>query len=299
MREQVGIILKGVGGLYTVFEDGILYHCTARGILRKEGARLLIGDRVSLSEYNREQCTAVIDMVLPRKNALIRPKVANVDKLFLLVAAGNPKPDLYLVDKMLISAERSGILPVLIINKSDQDEAYARELVAQYDHAARCYITCASDHRGTEAVCREMNGYTGVLAGQSGVGKSTFLNLASGNDQMATGHLSDKTQRGKHTTRHAEIFRVQGPLFTTPTFLIDSPGFSMLELNFEAKDLPHAYPEVYNNQGECRFQDCSHTHEPGCFVQDLVRQGIFHEERYRRYCEFHHELVNKERNKYR
>lgn len=299
MSEHPGIILKGVGGLYTVYENGSLYSCAARGVLRKEGEKLLTGDHVRLSERNLSQMTAVIDGICPRRNSLVRPKVANIDKLFLLVAAGNPKPDLYLVDKMLISAERSGILPVLVINKSDQDEAYARELVAQYQNAAKCYITCASDSRGTEAVWREMDGATCVLAGQSGVGKSTFLNLASGNTQMATGNLSDKTMRGKHTTRHAELFQVSGPFLTKPSFLIDSPGFSMLELNLEPKDLPEAYPEVYNNRGECRFQDCSHTSEPSCYVRALVEQGTFHPERYKRYCEFYRELLEKERNKYR
>ena len=299
MSNSQGIILKGVGGLYTVYEDGVLFACSARGILRKDGTKLLVGDRVRLSQRDMVKCTAVIDEILPRKTSLIRPKVANVDKLFLLVAAGNPKPDLYLVDKMLIYAEQSGVQPVLVINKSDQDEAYAKELVSQYKNAATCFITSSSDKKGTKAVCEAMNGYTCVLAGQSGVGKSTFLNLASGGEQMATGNLSDKTMRGKHTTRHAEIFEVRGEYFTEPTFLIDSPGFSMLELNFEAKDLPQAYPEVYNNQGECRFQDCRHLGEPGCFVRGLVEQGIFHPERYKRYCEFYKELLEKEKNKYR
>lgn len=294
-----GVILKGIGGLYTVYEAGAYYSCTARGVLRHDGVQLRIGDRVILAERDENTGSAVIDTVLPRKNELIRPKVANLDKLILVLAAGSPRPDLYLVDKMLITAERNGILPVLFINKSDQDTSHAAELYDQYRNAAHCYITCAADGTGIAAALSETDGAVSVLAGQSGVGKSTFLNLAVGNGRMETGGLSDKTQRGRHTTRHAELFPVSEKFATRPSFLIDSPGFSMLELNILPRDLPDAYPEVYNNKGECRFQDCSHTGEPGCFVTELVRRGVFHPERYVRYRELYKTLLEKEKNKYR
>ena len=144
-----------------------------------------------------------------------------------------------------------------------------------------------------------MDGCISVLAGQSGVGKSTILNLAAGEGLMETGCVSDKTQRGKHTTRHAEIFPIREEFVTKPSFIIDSPGFSLLDLNISSGDLCRTYPEVYNHMEQCRFQDCSHTGEPGCFVPGLVSEGILHKERYARYCELYKELRTKEKNKYR
>ena len=137
MSETAGVILKGIGGLYTVYENGTLYSCSARGIFRKDGETLLTGDRVILRDRDFGKMSAVISEICPRRNSLLRPRVANVDKLILVIAAGNPKPDLYLVDKMLIMAERNEITPVLVINKADQDEGYAKDLAEGYGSAIR------------------------------------------------------------------------------------------------------------------------------------------------------------------
>jgi len=298
-NRATGVILKGVGGLYTVFYRGQLLQCGARGNLKRDVGRLLTGDRVELEEIDGASGTAVISEVETRKNCLERPRVANVDCLVLVLAAEYPAPDLGLADKMLIAARKAGIAPVLVINKVDQNEAAAGELISQYKNAAECFLTDAQVREGIPELFRALSGRISVLAGQSGVGKSTILNLAAGEGTMSTGSVSEKSLRGRHTTRHAEIFPMTCPEAAEGSFIIDSPGFSLLELDISCRDLPGYYPEVYNHMGKCRFQDCGHTGEPGCFVPGLVEAGIFHKERYARYIKLYKELELKEKNRYR
>ncbi len=300
--DRTGIILKGVGGLYTVYSENAQYECRLRGSLRLGGITPVTGDRVVLENDANTGTPAVISSVLPRKNVLIRPKAANIDKLVLVIASLSPAPDLMLVDKLLVCAERERIDSVLVVNKADQDEKAASEIAGQYRFAAKCFVTKAFDqaNHGLDGLFPLLEGSTCVLAGQSGVGKSTILNLLTDGAFMATGDISEKTLRGRHTTRHAELFPVSSRYVSRPSFVIDSPGFSLFELeNTAPRDLPGYYPEVYNHQGECRFQDCSHTGEPGCFVPGLVHGGLFHPERYERYKKLYRELELKEKNKYR
>ena len=296
-----GIILKGVGGLYSVWTDsaGEIYRCTARGIFRKDSKKPLIGDKVILSEIDDNNKTAAIVEIAPRKSELRRPAVANVDKLIFVAAASNPKPDLLLLDKMIVSAEIIGIEFVLMISKSDQDREYAEEIVNQYSLAVKCFITSAKNKESFLPVVKYIEGSTAVIAGQSGAGKSTFINCIAGKELMDTGNLSEKTGRGKHTTRHSELFKVTDS-FDKPTFIIDSPGFSMLEAEaIEPVRLQKYYPEMYNNEGFCRFQDCSHTGEPGCFTDELINSGKMHQERLERYAVIYKELAEKYKNRYK
>lgn len=296
-----GIILKGVGGLYSVWTDsaGEIYRCTARGIFRKDSKKPLIGDKVILSEIDDNNKTAAIVEIAPRKSELRRPAVANVDKLIFVAAASNPKPDLLLLDKMIVSAEIIGIEFVLMISKSDQDREYAEEIVKQYSLAVKCFITSAKNKESFLPIVKYIEGSTAVIAGQSGAGKSTFINCITGKELMDTGNLSEKTGRGKHTTRHSELFKVTDS-FDKPTFIIDSPGFSMFEAEaIEPVLLQKYYPEMYNNEGFCRFQDCSHTGEPGCFTDELIKSGKMHQERLERYAVIYKELAEKYKNRYK
>lgn len=296
-----GIILKGVGGLYSVWTDsaGEIYRCTARGIFRKDSKKPLIGDKVILSEIDDNNKTAAIVEIAPRKSELRRPAVANVDKLIFVAAASNPKPDLLLLDKMIVSAEIIGIEFVLMISKSDQDREYAEEIVKQYSLAVKCFITSAKNKESFLPIVKYIEGSTAVIAGQSGAGKSTFINCITGKELMDTGNLSEKTGRGKHTTRHSELFKVTDS-FDKPTFIIDSPGFSMFEAEaIEPVRLQKYYPEMYNNEGFCRFQDCSHTGEPGCFTDELIKSGKMHQERLERYAVIYKELAEKYKNRYK
>ena len=296
-----GVILKGVGGLYSVWTEnsGRIYKCKARGIFRKDAKKPLIGDNVTLSDIDEKNETAAIVEIAPRKSELRRPAVANVDKLIFVAASSNPKPDLLLLDKLIVSTELMGIEFVLMISKSDQDIEYAEEIVKQYSPAVKCFITSAKNKESFLSVVKYIEGSTTVIAGQSGAGKSTFINSIAGKELMDTGNLSEKTGRGKHTTRHSELFNVTAS-FKKPTFIIDSPGFSMLEAdNIEPKSLQNYYPEMYNNDGFCRFQDCSHTGEPGCFTSGLLSKGKMHPARLERYAVIYKELSEKYKNRYK
>lgn len=296
-----GTILKGIGGLYHVYgeDTGLIYQCSARGIFRKNDTKPLIGDAVQIGEIDPARRTAAIIKIEERKNELRRPTVANVDKLLFVAASVNPKPDLLLLDKMIITAERSNIEFLFMINKSDQDLSAAEELYAQYAPAVKCFITSAGQPESILPVKNEIAGTRTVIAGQSGAGKSTFINTIAGCCLMDTGGLSKKTDRGRHTTRHAELFMVAEG-FERPAFIIDSPGFSMLTVEtMEPQHLQEYYPEMYNNKRPCKFMDCCHTGEPGCFVQDLLASGKIHPERYVRYVRIYKELAENYKNRYR
>lgn len=296
-----GIILKGVGGLYHVWvpDCACVYRCGARGIFRKELRKPLIGDAVSIDERNDAQKTAAIAEIAPRRNELRRPAVANVDQLLFAAASANPKPDLLLLDKMIVMAERKNIEFILLISKSDQDPDAAESIFAQYAPAVKCFITSARDRESFLPVMEALDGLRTVVAGQSGAGKSTFINTIAGRRLMDTGGLSEKTGRGRHTTRHSELFMVTDG-FRKPTFLIDSPGFSMLESEeIEQQHLQDCYPEMYNNKSACRFADCSHTGEPGCFTEALLSSGKMHPQRLARYVRIYEELEEKHKNRYR
>ena len=296
-----GIILKGIGGLYFVYSDNEVYECNVRGIFRKEKLKPLPGDRVALEECDDIAKKATISSFFPRKNRFYRPDVANIDKLIIVVASQKPVADFMLVDKMLITAFMNDVEPVLIINKSDQDSEAATQIFKDYSNAVQCVITSGATGAGVDDVKRIIEGYTCVLAGQSGVGKSTLLNEMLDMQVMETGELSDKTHRGKHTTRHSEIFIPKEGIFSQSTLIIDSPGFSMYDIEMiPPGDLSNYYPEMYNiRNGSCKFPDCSHTGEPECVVKKALEQGAMALSRYQRYVEIYNELVIKDKNKYK
>ncbi len=290
-----GTIIKGVGGLYSVYSDGVIFSCKPRGIFRKTQQKPMIGDNVVLAECDTEGLTAVVEEILPRKNSLIRPAVANVDRIVFVLAAVAPQPDLLLLDKMLAAARYKGISCVIVVNKSDQNREIADELCKAYSRAADSVIAaCASEGQGIDVIKSVVSEGISVLAGQSGVGKSSVINCLLEKETMATGGLTKKLDRGRHTTRHSEMFELGKGL------VIDSPGFSLFELTeVDSSDLQNCYPEMSNNIGECRFMDCSHTGEPGCRVEELVSTGAFDIGRYERYKEIYKELKEREKNKYK
>lgn len=292
---ESGVIIKGVGGLYTVIYHGQPYICPARGIFRKDSTKPMIGDLVALSELDGSKQQAVIHSIFPRKNQMVRPAVANVDLVVLVMATRSPAPDLLLIDKLLLSAAQKEIAVAMVINKTDQAPSLADSWYEEY----RCAVphilrTCTRDGSGLAELKELMTGKIAVMAGQSGAGKSSLLNLLMGTCVMETGTLSSKTHRGRHTTRHNEMF------MTKDGFIIDSPGFSLFEMEELCPlTLQNFYPEIYNNKGSCFYPDCSHTGEPKCFVPALVQQGLFSQGRYRRYQLLYRELKEREKNKYK
>lgn len=309
MSESIkkGIIIKGVGGFYTVLsEDGGTCVCKARGLFRKQAITPAVGDR---TEYAEQQTpdgkakTGYLMSILPRKNELIRPACANIDRLFIVIAASKPLPDLLLADKLLILAEKHGIEPILIINKCDEAEETAVDSIArQYAPAGyRIHRVSAATGEGLDEVRPYLASGVICLAGQSAVGKSSLLNALLPGAGLKVGSLSEKTERGRHTTRHTELI----PL-PSGGAVLDTPGFSLLDaLELEPEEIRLLYPELRGEEENCRFSGCLHVTEPGCRVKkELIidkntgkTKGI-HRERYERYVRLVNEAAEHRRHKY-
>lgn len=275
-----GIIIKGIGGFYYVkTADGSLAECKARGIFRKNGIKPTVGDNVEIEGGS-------IVKIYDRRSYLIRPSVANIDNLIIVIAAANPEPDLLLTDKLAVAAEASGINPIICVNKTDL--ADAGEIEGIYKNAGYTVITAsATEMVGSEELSAVVKGRISAFAGLSGVGKSSILNLLTGVDAQ-TGEIS-KINRGKHTTRHVELFELDAD-----TFILDTPGFSSLALSeicdIKANELADYYPEFAHVSDGCRFKGCSHINEPDCAVKELVECGKAAKSRYESYKELYEQL---------
>ncbi|MGI6018193.1 MAG: ribosome small subunit-dependent GTPase A [Marvinbryantia sp.] len=289
-----GKIIKGIAGFYYVQAVGSgIYECKAKGIFRKEKKKPLVGDNVELSVLNEIEKLGNIDRILPRKNELIRPAVANIDQALVIFAGARPKPNLNLLDRFLVSMEMQGVRSVICFNKQDViDEAEKAHLQSIYEKCGcRVIFTSALLEEGLEEIRDILKDKTTVVAGPSGVGKSSLVNLLAPHAQMETGEISAKIDRGKHTTRHSEIFWVEGN-----TFICDTPGFSSLAVwDMEKEELKDCFPEFEAYAQDCRFLGCTHTHEPGCSVKEALAQEQVSRERYDNYLEMYNELKQKRR----
>lgn len=289
-----GKILKGVGSFYTVLtEDGKSVVCKARGLFRKLGTVPLPGDNVSIA-IDKKNGGFITDIHV-RRNELVRPAVANIDILLIVVSAGEPEPDPELADKLIIYCDKQEIEPVLIINKCDGGETEAsRSIFRQYENAVDAVLEVSAETGyGMERLKAMLAGRTVCLAGQSAVGKSSLINALLGLS-LETGELSAKTERGRHTTRHAE-------LLITPEggFIADTPGFSMLEsVPMEPEEIPKAYREFAEFSPKCRFTGCMHLSEPDCAVKQALSEGVINRERYERYKKIANEALEARRHKY-
>ena len=289
-----GKIIKGIAGFYYVYgEDGELYECKAKGIFRKDKQKPLVGDNVEITVLDPDKKEGNLVEILPRKNSLIRPAVANVDQAFVIFAADKPKPNFMLLDRFLIMMEQEEVPAVICFNKKDLvSEKEARELYEVYkDCGYQVILSSTLEGEGTDEIRKALEGKTTVVAGPSGVGKSSLTNLLQGEVQMETGEISKKLKRGRHTTRHSQVIPVG-----ENTFLMDTPGFSSLYITgMEEHELKDYFPEFRKYEEKCRFQGCRHIHEPDCEVKAALQRGEISSIRYEDYLSLYEELKEKRR----
>ena len=300
-----GKIIKGVGGLYSVriLDGGSPYfgktvRCRARGSFRHNGMTPLPGDFVVLAYDGNTECddegSFVIDSIIDRQNALIRPPMANLNFLFVTMAAASPSPILSTVDKLISIAEHNKIEPVVVITKRELDPKKADELTEIYKKSGfECFSLSAAENVGIEPIDKfieeQLPQKTAAFAGASGIGKSTLLNRLFPSLQLSTSEISRKIERGRHTTREVELF----PLSDSPDcgYIADTPGFSMLDFKrfdfFEKEDLINNMREFAPFIGECRFTKCSHTKEQGCAIIQAVKDGAIPLSRHQSYVELY------------
>ena len=289
-----GKIIKGIAGFYyvNVVESGV-YECKAKGVFRKEKIKPLVGDNVRIEILDEENKTGNIVEIFPRKNELIRPAVANIDQALVVFAVTKPTPHFNLLDRFLVMMERKEIPVVLSFNKKDiATSPEIAELEAIYEKCGYPIVfTSALEQENIEEIRRLLLKKTTAIAGPSGVGKSSLINLLQNQVQMETGTISRKIERGKHTTRHSELIAVDAD-----SYIMDTPGFSSLYVNdFEKEELKYYFREFASYEGQCRFQGCDHVHEPGCAVKEALEEGKIHPVRYKNYLEMYTELKEKKR----
>ena len=318
-----GKILKGVGGLYTIKLDCLDAHrqnfdtpsplastlisCSASGSFRHNHIKPLVGDNVeviytdhSLEVMDTKNNDIRISAILDRKNELIRPPMANLDVMFISMAAASPAPVLPTIDKLICIAEHNDIEPVIIIGKCDLAPEYAKELQAIYQKAGYdAFVLSAKTGEGTDAIRDYVNtrldGKTSAFAGASGIGKSTLLNALFPNLSLTTNTISVKIQRGRHTTRHVELYPINDA--DNCGYIADTPGFSLLDFErfnfFDKEDLAYNMREFRDYIGECRYTKCTHTKEEGCAILEAVKDGKISKSRHDSFLEIYASLKNK------
>ena len=289
-----GKIIKGIAGFYYVHVAGSgVYECKAKGIFRKDGVKPLVGDDVEMEVTHEKDMEGNIMRILPRKNELVRPAVANIDQALVVFAVTKPKPHFNLLDRFLVMMETKEIPAILCFNKADiAEDAEIAGLKAVYENCGYPLIfTSAKKEENIDRLKELLQGKTTAAAGPSGVGKSSLINRLQSGVKMETGSISRKIERGKHTTRHSELI-----MLGDESYIMDTPGFSSLYAgNMEKEDLKYCFPEFAPYEGKCRFNGCGHIHEPGCAVKQAADEGKIHRIRYEDYVMMYRELQERKR----
>lgn len=289
-----GKIIRGIAGFYYVHaEDGRLYECKAKGIFRNRGIRPLVGDNVEISVLSADPPEGNIDEIIERRSELIRPAVANVDQALVVFAVKDPEPNLNLLDRFLVMLSRMRVPAVIVLNKTDltgdEDAAVYRDIYEGAGYPVLSVSTCTG--QGIGRIRDALRGKTTVLAGPSGVGKSSLTNILMPEANMETGAVSEKIRRGRHTTRHSELFSLE-----SGTYLMDTPGFSSMYVDdMEPEELKDCFPEFAPYEQECRFPGCVHIGEKVCGVKAAVEAGKISRSRYENYRLLYTEQKEKRR----
>lgn len=288
-----GVVTRVLAGFFDVTDDTLMYRCRARGILKKKGVHILVGDRVLYAVTGTNE--GIIDDVLPRTSELVRPPVANVTHALLVFSVANPQFQSYLLDKALVVTAAAGLAQTVVLTKADLlSETELRELRAPYD-AAGLHVLAVSlvDGRGVEDVRKAIHGHVSVFVGPSGVGKSSLGNALSPDLGLKMGELSEKLGRGKHTTRHTELFQVD-----TDTYVADAAGFSQLRVELPSTELRRYFPDFSKWIENCPYRGCLHMDEEDCGVKRAVEEGVLDKGRYESYRGLYEEVRHKEETMY-
>ena len=282
-----GIIVKALSGFYYVENGDNVIECRARGALKNKGISPLVGDMVEFSASSKQEGYAV-EKILPRKNSLVRPPVANIDKAFIVSSYTTPAPNYLIIDTLIAICEYKNILPVLVFNKSDLGD-FTDWCECYTDAGYKVIVTSAEEASGIEELANEFQNCVSVLTGNSGVGKSSLLNLLIPELNLKTGEISEKLGRGRHTTRHTQLYKLPHG-----GYVADTPGFSSLEIDktdYDFKEnLAYCFKEFEQYLPNCKFTGCSHTGEKGCAVCDAVNNGKIAKSRFDSYILLYNEL---------
>ena len=286
-----GILVKGYGGFYYVKVGQERWECSLRGKFRKQKQDFLAGDKIIFAPI--DDLKGVIEGVGPRRNQLLRPLVANLDQVLVVIALANPDPDLLLLDRILLMVQREAVVPVICLNKADQVEEMKIQSIAGIYQSAGYQVVVASTKtgRGIDEIRQLLQNKISVFAGPSGVGKSSLLNALQPGLALKTGAVSEKIGRGRHTTRHVELMET-----TMGGLIADTPGFSQLDLpEMRRGELQEHYPEIWQRAPHCRFSSCLHNSEPDCAVKAALADGEIDPGRYGRYLMLLEQVIAKER----
>lgn len=281
-----GLVRKGIGGFYTVETPEGFFTCTARGRFRKARISPCAGDRVRI--LGEEDGTGALEEILPRRNFLVRPPLANLDQLFIVSSLRDPYPEPLIIDKTIAVAELEGIQPALVLTKTDLEDASS--LKAIYDLAGvPCLVVSSVTGEGVDQVRKLLAGKVSAFTGNSGVGKSTLLNALFPRLELKTGEISQKLGRGRHTTREVELHKLEDG-----GYVADTPGFSTFEIEryrlTEKERLVYGFREFEPYLGQCQFTSCSHTCEKGCAILQAVEEGKIARSRHESYCTMYQEI---------
>ena len=288
MNRLQGIIVQSIGGFYYVEAADTVYTCRARGVFRRQGVTPVAGDYVVITAQN--DGTGVLEEVLERKNVLVRPPVANIDVLVLVASVCHPRTNTLVLDKMIAVAEKKGICPIVVINKSDLGDPAELETI-YHSTGLECFTVAATDPQSLLPLRQRLAGQTCVFAGNSGVGKSSILNAIDPTLELSTGEISEKLGRGRHTTHTATLYHL------ADGYLVDTPGFSSLDMeqveSINKDELADCFREFALYEGKCRFIGCAHYREPNCAIREAVQKGEIAQSRYDSYVTMYESVKDK------
>lgn len=290
-----GIIIENISNIFKIICENELYTCDARGKLKKDDIKPVVGDKVNFEITKIEEKTGVIEEILPRKNYIKRPKIANINQIVLVISSKMPKPDLLMLDKQLAFAEYMNIKPVIVINKIDLAKEIAEEIKEQYKFTNYEIIeTNAKENVGIYELRNALKNKISVFSGNSGVGKSTLLNDLFEDNLTLEGKISSKNKRGKNTTTTVKLYELE-----ENTFIADSPGFSTFDIyEIETTNLAEYFVEFKEYIENCEFVGCTHIKEENCGIKQALEENKISQNRYERYIKIYEELKDREEHKW-